>query len=158
METCRQRYSDGNCSCHLYKNCYLIQFTEADFQPRTRATYESHVADLNGALRSHIATTYGITNKSILNTSRYFHVVDGLVPDIMHDMLEGTLQLTLKCLLCYLIKDQSMFSLTTLNERIASFHYGQANVQNRPSEISRSSFNSTADTLRQSGIIIIVSQ
>lgn len=132
-----------------------VQFTESNLQLRTRTTYASHVADLNDAsLRKHIATTYGITNDSILNNSRYFHVVEGIVPDIMHDMLEGTLLVTLKCLFCYLIQDQKLFSLKTLNERIASFHFGQADVLNKPSEISRSSFNSSSDTLRQSGSYI----
>ena len=31
------------------------------------------------------ATTYGVTRRSILNESRYFNVVDGMAPDIMHD-------------------------------------------------------------------------
>ena len=110
--------------------------------------------DLDGPLQSHIATTYGITTNSILNTSRYFHVVDGLVPDIMHDILEGTVQVTLKCLLWYLIQEGKKFSLTTLNERIGSFNYGLADVQNRPSEIPKTSFFSSSDTLRQSGISI----
>lgn len=111
-----------------------------------------NVADLNGPLHDHVAITYGITDESILNSSRYFHVLDGLVPDIMHDMLEGTLQVTMKCVLRHLIQDQNLFSLKTLNNRISSFHYGQANVQNRPSEITRSSLNSSSDTLRQSGM------
>ena len=36
-------------------------------------------------------TTYGVNSQSVLNRSRYFHVVDGLSPDIMHDVLEGSL-------------------------------------------------------------------
>ena len=53
--------------------------------------YSAHCEALNGpdAIRSHIATTYGVTKNSILNSYKYFHVVRGLVPDIMHDILEG---------------------------------------------------------------------
>ena len=72
---------------------------------RTRSTHASHLADLNGPLHDHVAKTYGVTTQSILNSLQYFHVVDGLVPDVMHDILEGTVQLTLKCLLKYLIYD-----------------------------------------------------
>ena len=86
---------------------------------------------------------------SILNRSAYFHVVDGLVPDIMHDVLEGTTHVTMNCLLHYLIQDQKLFSLTLLNERIVSFDFGQVNTCNKPSEISQSSF--TSDSLKQSG-------
>ena len=152
IQTCRPRYNYYyNRSIEIIKFS-LIQFAENDLQLRTCTTYQSHVSDLNGPLQSHIATTYGITNSSILNSSRYFHVVDGLVPDIMHDILEGTMQVTLKCLLYYLIEENHMFTLTNLNERISSFDYGHADVQNRPSEISRSTFNSSSDALKQSGM------
>lgn len=117
---------------------------------RTRETHASHVADLHGPLRNHIAITYGIVEQSILNECRYFHVVDGLVPDIMHDLLEGTAQLTLRCLLHYFILQKKYLSLSTLNKRILSFKYGHADIRNKPSEISKSSLL-TSDTLRQSG-------
>ena len=84
------------------------------------------MADLCGPLCEHIATTYGIVEQTILNECRYFHVVDGLVPDVMHDLLEGTAQLSLKCLLRYLISDQKYLSL---NERILSFKYGHADYK-----------------------------
>lgn len=126
-----------------------LQFNESDLQLRTRDTYTSHTADLDGPLRGHIATTYGVSGNSILNSSRYFHVVDGLAPDIMHDILEGTTQLTLKCLIRHLIYDKKLFTLGTLNERVSSFQYGIAEQKNKPSEISQSSLQS--DTLKQSG-------
>lgn len=118
---------------------------------RSRETHANHVADLEGPLHDHIATTYGISEKSILNDSKFFHVVSGLVPDVMHDILEGTLQLTLKCLLHYIIHDMKFLTLVTLNERIASFDYGQADKRNKPSEISASTLASDSYTLKQSG-------
>lgn len=137
-------------------NPILIQFTEAQLQLRTRDTHTNHVADLTGPLHGHIATTYGVSEKSILNESVYFHVVTGLVPDVMHDVLEGTTQLTLKCLLHYLIREKKFFSLSTLNTRISSFNYGPVDNHNKPSEISSATFNSTDSyTLKQSGEIYI---
>ena len=122
---------------------------------RTRTTHANHVADLHGPLHDHIATTYGVVEESILNECRYFHVVDGLVPDIMHDLLEGSAQLTLKCLLRYLISEKKCFSLKTLNKRILSFKYGHADVKNKPSEINKTSLF-TSDKLRQSGQFILL--
>ena len=58
-------------------------------QLRTKETYEAHCADLGGPLNDHIATTFGIVRNSILNKLSYFHVTYGLVPDIMHNILEG---------------------------------------------------------------------
>ena len=65
------------------------QFREQDLQLRTKEIYDAHCRGLDGPLRSHIATTYGVANNSVLNKCQYFHVVNGLVPDIMHDILEG---------------------------------------------------------------------
>lgn len=113
-------------------------------------THESHIRDLTGPLHSHISATYGIVEESILNSCRYFHVVDGLVPDIMHDILEGTLQLTLRHLISYFIRDMKYFTLKDLNKRISSFNYGYADSRNKPSEISKNTFSSS-DTLKQSG-------
>lgn len=93
---------------------------------------------------------YGVTENSVLNSSRYFHVVDGLAPDIMHDILEGTAQTTLRCLIRHLVYDEKLFSLSTLNKRISSFNYGFTEQKNKPSEISQFSLQSS-DTLKQSG-------
>lgn len=131
---------------------HKLQFTDEELQLRTRATHASHVSDLSGPLHDHIATTYGITGKSVLNNSRYFHVVTGLVPDIMHDILEGTTQLTMKFLLRYLILQGKMFSLSTLNDRMVSFNYGRGDATNKPSEISRQTLGSlVSNALKQSG-------
>ena len=102
---------------------------------RSRTTHATHCADLDGPLHDHAATTYGVSCDSILNTSAYFHVVDGMVPDIMHDILEGSLQLHLKCLLKYCILQMKYFSLETVNTRIHSFYFGTADATNRPSDI-----------------------
>jgi len=51
---------------------------------RSREMHEAHCKDLDGSLHNHFATTYGLNFDSVLNSSRYFHVVDGVIPDIMH--------------------------------------------------------------------------
>ena len=47
-------------------------------------------------------------------------MVDGLSPDIMHDVLEGThtLELPLKQFLLYLTEEKMLFTIDTFNERI----------------------------------------
>ena len=64
-----------------------MKFKESEFQLRTSLDAPS--------LRDHYATTYGVVQNSCLNSSRYFHVVDGMSPDIMHDILEGVLRVVL---------------------------------------------------------------
>lgn len=92
----------------------------------------------------------------MLNDSRYFHVVSGLVPDVMHDVLEGTTQFTLKCLLQHLI-GRKYFSRDDLNRRIVSFDYGQVEVSNKPSQISKSTYEAKSYGLKQSGMKMLLS-
>ena len=53
-----------------------------------------------------MATCYGINMESILNSSTYFHVIDGLPPDIMHDVLEGALPYEIKLMLGYYLQNR----------------------------------------------------
>jgi len=61
---------------------------------------------------------FGINQDSLLNSLAYFHVCDGsLVPDIMHDVLEGALQYEVKLMLQYMINVENYFTLEALNSR-----------------------------------------
>lgn len=101
-----------------------LQFVAEEFILRTRATHANHCAALEGPLYDHTSTTYGLTRDSVLNSLRYFHVTEGLPPDVMHDILEGTLILGLKCLLFVLIHKQKLFTLELLNSRIEDYPFG----------------------------------
>ena len=48
----------------------------------------------------HYSVLYGINRRSILDSLTYFKVATGaLIPDIMHDLLEGVLVLETKLML-----------------------------------------------------------
>lgn len=66
-----------------------MQYSEQKLQRRTKEIYNAHCADLGGPLSEHLSTTFGIVKNSTMNSLEYFHVVTGLVPDIMHNILEG---------------------------------------------------------------------
>ncbi len=127
-----------------------------DFESRTRETHSSHCTLLKGSLHDHIATTYGVDRDSILNTSKYFHVTEGLAPDIMHDILEGSLQYELKELLKYFILERNSITLSLLNRKITSFRYGPIESRNKPVPISYSSLTSSDHSLKQSGKCLCV--
>ena len=113
----------------------------------------AHCAGLEGSLRDHIATTYGVSRNSILNSLKYFSVTNCLVPDVMHDILEGSLQLCTKLLLNRFIVDRRLFTLAVLNQRITSYKYGPA-ITEKPSSISRTTLGTNDGKLHQSGIIL----
>jgi hypothetical protein len=62
------------------------QFGAESFHSRSREEHKGYVELLAGPAPEYIATTYGVVFDSILNRSKYFHVVDGLAPDVMHDV------------------------------------------------------------------------
>ena len=59
--------------------------------------HNKHCKELSGpaSLRDHNATTNGVIQNFSLNNSNFFHVIDGMAPDVMHDILEGVLQVSL---------------------------------------------------------------
>jgi hypothetical protein len=62
------------------------QFVAESFHSRNREEHKGYIDLLAGPAPEHIATTYGVMFDSVLNRSKYFHVVDGLAPDVMHDV------------------------------------------------------------------------
>ena len=81
-----------------------------------------HCQSLHGALHDHYATTYGVNFESVLNESRYFHVTNGLVPDVMHDILEGCGPYEMKEMLKVMISSKYI-TLDDVNTRIENFIY-----------------------------------
>lgn len=55
---------------------------------------------MSAADQQHYSMTFGVNRRTLLSTLRYFEVTSGaLVPDVMHDILEGALPLELKLML-----------------------------------------------------------
>jgi len=98
-----------------------------------------------------MSKTYGITEDSVLNLSNYFHIIDGLPPDIMHDILEGSLQYEVKEFLKHLILHSNYLTLETLNVKIQRFPYQQSDKTNKPTQIKESVLSSSTHSLKQEG-------
>ena len=118
---------------------------------RTRLTHQQQCQQLNGPLHDHVSTTYGLTKDSILNTSKYFHVCDGLVPDIMHDILEGSLQYEVKELLKHLTLSAKYLTVDELNLRIDKFPYVLSDKNSKPTIIPLKTLSSRDHSLKQKG-------
>ena len=71
----------------------------------------------------------------------------GLPPDVMHDILEGAMQVELRCLLTALINDK-IISLPVLNDRISSLPYGN-DVSDHPKPLPETYF--TRNTKKMGG-------
>ena len=97
---------------------------------RSKAQYSEQLEQVqNGRLTTRDC---GIKGSCLLNKLKYFHVVENVTVDPMHDILEGLAPYELKLILCSFIFDRQYFSLQLLNARVASFDYGVTDSRNKP--------------------------
>ena len=81
--------------------------------------HQQHCSLVDGDTTGKLSTEYGVNSRSPMLDLEYFDIYmccGTLIPDVMHDLLEGTLQHVLQLLLTYCIEEKGFFSLATLNE------------------------------------------
>ncbi|KAK3915253.1 Protein bassoon [Frankliniella fusca] len=116
--------------------------TESDNLLRTVHMYEEQIEEMTTAStkkkKEELSTEYGLNSKCSLNELETYHVIGSVVADIMHDQLEGCLQLQLKNLLYYLTtNEESVMTLEWFNEVLADFDYEYSELLNKPSLIRK---------------------
>lgn len=138
-------------TCSFQQLLWIIffQFCERYFILRTRIGHNLQCERIEE--NPNLSKTYGICRKSILCNSRFFHVIDGLPGDAMHDILEGILQYQCKEMLKQFIYEDKYFTLDLLNSRLARFDYGYFNDKNKPSPIADRTLKSDNNSLKQKG-------
>jgi hypothetical protein len=99
-----------------------------DLQLRTRGNYDEQAVEVIG--NSAKCTQYGIRYSSPF-ISGSFHVVDGLPPDIMHDLLEGVVPFEMALVLKKLVEAGSI-KVDELNSIILNWNYGPLDKSNKP--------------------------
>ncbi len=93
-----------------------LQFHEQEFVLRTPTGHDSQCNRVNND--PYYSKAYGINSNSVLNKSRFFHVIGGMPPDAMHDVLEGVLHYSVKETLKALMFEKGLFSIDEINKRI----------------------------------------
>lgn len=130
------------------------KFKEQEFELRSADLHEQHLTEMEGEEDSStLSTEYGINRRSVLDDLQYFKVASGsLLPDIMHDVLEGVLQYEAKLMLIQFLLHDHYFTIDQLNIQIESIELGHAEAKNCPCPISMSTITSTSDhLLKQNG-------
>lgn len=94
---------------------------------------------------------HGINFRSSLLELKYFNVCSGLLPDVMHDILEGVVQYELKLFIHHCI-DCRYFRPSTPEPIMAGFELGYMEQTSRPTPISPKTIRAKDNTLRQNGI------
>ena len=83
---------------------------------RTQEGYESNIMHLQDD------PAYGIKSNSCLNELEFFHVAEGLPPDLAHDVFEG-FAINFMSSIIEVLVEQKCFNLQELNNSISTFEY-----------------------------------
>lgn len=128
------------------------QFLESCFELRNETTHRQHCVSIEQDASGKASKEYGVNRDSILNQLSYFHVCDrSLLPDIMHDLLEGVLQYVTKLLLQYMVNREKYFTTVEFNSRLENLELGYMESRSRPTQISPKTLNSDSSSLKQNG-------
>jgi len=123
---------------------------------RCEEEHKQHCALLKEDSTGEVSKEYGINRDSILNELSYFHVCNGsLVPDVMHDVLEGALPYEVKLMLQFMIDTEGYFSLDDLNSRLEHIELGYMESKDRPTAITAKTLYSSGNSLKQKGMVMI---
>ena len=107
-----------------------MQFTEKDFVPRTRESYDYHCSLLDRLLFTEDSVTYGIRFESPLNDLKEFHAVDG-TPQIMHILFEGVLPYEVTLMIHQFVVQDKLFTLDELNDCVQCFLFSTIEAKDK---------------------------
>lgn len=140
-------------SLYIYiRILFYYQFLEEQFQLRNETDHENHCNLVANDPSGEKSKEFGINRRSALNDLRYFHVCNGaLIPDIMHDVLEGVLQYEVKLMLRYMINTENYFSLDLFNSKLQNLELSSVESKNKPTRLSSKTMGSEGNSLKQNG-------
>lgn len=131
-------FSKGHRRCRtcLALDCDIqTKFSDCEFKHRSKELHDEHCLAMSIVeLRKHFFWLYGLNHNSVLNDLQFFHVVGGLPPDIMHDLLERLIPRMICEIILFSLK-KKIVSLNKMNYAIQNFNYGHNEVSDKPSII-----------------------
>ena len=104
--------------CYATNEAMQSGFTEECFELRTRDKYVKDVGHLGLSTARH---ERGVKRDCELNNIPGYHVTQNFSNDILHTILEGSVPLTIGCVLYSLICEKKLLTLDELNKLIAQF-------------------------------------
>ena len=131
-------FSKGHRKC---RTCLAVdfdiqnKFSDFQFKHRTREDHDDQCKGMAmEQLKKHFSWLYGLNHNSVLNELKHFHVICGLPPDIMHDLLEGVIPRMICEFLLYTIR-KKFVTLNQVNYILQNFNYGHNEMGDKPSII-----------------------
>ena len=114
------------CNCSRDQLSENIKINQVSL--RTEKGYDNNIKNIEQD--PSLTSVYGIKTQSCLHVLKYFHVVNGLPPDLAHDAFEGlAVDILSECVGYFL--EKGMFTLSFLNDQISSFKYSNQDKKNK---------------------------
>lgn len=116
---------------------------------RTKECYHEAVRVVQNSAKIDYKLTFGIREMCVLNELKYFHIIDNLNVDIMHDLCEGTVQTALFHFFKYILAKKVLSEKELIN-RITFFDYGVLSRHCYPSRLTldRKNLNQNASQIK----------
>ena len=73
--------------CNCSQESFKANFPSPSFSLRASEGYDNNVLNINA--NKTLSSVYGVKENSSLNCLQYYHVINGVPPDIAHDTFEG---------------------------------------------------------------------
>ncbi len=149
-------FSNKHTRTYTHNTCFVnfrsLQSHESQCVLRTPDDHDRQCAKLEEDPTA--SREYGINSQSILNDLWFFHTCSGgLIPDIMHDVLEGVFAYETKIMLKRFIQQERYLQLADLSQKIEQFELGYTEVSNRPTPIAPSTLTSDDNSLKKNGML-----
>ena len=132
-----------------------MQFVESDFTLRELKVHLDHcdILERDATNRVENSKLFGVNRRSVLLELQYFDFCSGaLLPDAMHDLLEGVLQYETKLILQHCIMEEKYTSYEIFSQRLEGIELGYMEMDDRPTDITRAVLASGEKSLGQKGM------
>ena len=124
-------FSSGRICRHCmvcYSNLRKVH-SEEQCTMRNEQTHQYHVDSIVADAR--LKPVYGVYAESPLSSLNYFSPVSCLPPDVMHDILEGVMTLSVELVLKTLVLER-VLDMKTVTRCMQTFEYGCSDTTDRP--------------------------
>ena len=131
-----------NCLCQFED--MQVKFRDTQFTFRNLDQYRQQCRDIETApteaTKRDFQTTYGVVERSYLSELRHFDITKQLPQDIMHVLLEGSVQYEVRFILQHFF-DSGVITLKQLNNAFCQLSLGYHDEKNRPPPLRETVFN-----------------
>lgn len=108
---------------------------EIPSERRTKEHYEEQLLKIKNCEKVDLTNTFGVAMHCALNELKFYHIINSMTPDIMHDINGGAIPYLLKPLFEYLFKHK-VCTECNLKDKIKFHDFGIKHKKNVPSELN----------------------